>query len=242
MVKSLKLIVFFVFLTNLFPTSWSETYVIGGYDYPPFIHSNSTQGIYVDLMEELALLTAKEFKWVHYPYARLDALFTKARVHIEVGSSPLWTKSKPIPGFYTKSFYSLKDVAVFRKGEIQSVKYFSDLKDNRVGLVRGYSFPQFQQAFDDGLAVRIDAPNEATLMKLLINNRVDQIFISKDLFLYHRKMNNDFLGLVSGDVVGSYNVAIRVHPAYKELVEVLDEGIRVLIERGRIKEIIKKHL
>jgi polar amino acid transport system substrate-binding protein len=224
------------------PTSWSETYVIGGYDYPPFIHSNATQGIYVDIMEELALLTEEEFKWEHYPYARLDALFTKARVHIEVGSSPLWTKSKPIPGFYTKSFYALKDVAVFRKGEVQSVKYFSDLKDNRVGLVRGYSFPQFQQAFDDGLAVRVDAANEATLMKLLVNNRVDQIFISKDLFLYHKKMNNDFFELVSGDEVGSYNVAIRVHPAYKELVEVLDEGIKTLIERGRIKEIIRKHL
>ena len=240
--KSLKNLAFLVLLVNLTSISWAQTYVVGGYDYPPFVYAKATQGIYVDLMTELARVSQQTFKWEHYPYARLDALFTKASVHVEVGSSPLWTASKKVPGFYTVPFYTLKDVVVFRRGKHASMKSFSDLQGKRVGLVRGYSFPQFQKAFDDGTAKRIDAANELALMKLLINNRVDQIFVSKDLFLYHQKANKKFNDLVPGDIVGSYEVAIRVNPKYKSLVSILDEGIKALKERGVIQEIINKHL
>lgn len=240
--KPLKILVFLALLANLNAACWAQTYVVGGYDYPPFIYAKATQGIYVELMKELALVSQQTFKWEHYPYARLDALFTKASVHIEVGSSPLWTSSKKVPGFYTVPFYTLKDVVVFRRGEQASMKSFSDLKGKRVGLVRGYSFPQFQKAFDDSIAIRIDAANELALMKLLVNNRVDQIFISQDLFLYYQKIYNDFNGLILGDVVGSYDVAIRVHPNYKSLVGTLDKSINALKEKGIIKALISKHL
>lgn len=240
--KPLKTLVFLVLLANFSSPCWAQSYVVGGYDYPPFIYAKATQGIYVELMKELALVSQQTFKWEHYPYARLDALFTKASVHVEVGSSPLWTSSKRVPGFYTVPFYTLKDVVVFRRSEETSMKSFSDLIGKRVGLVRGYSFPQFQKAFDDGIATRIDAANELGLMKLLINKRVDQIFVSQDLFLYHQKANKEFIDLISGDVVGSYEVAIRVHPNYKSLVSTLDKGIKTLKEKGVIKKIIDKHL
>ncbi len=240
--KSLKTLVFLALLANLTSICWAQTYVVGGYDYPPFVHAKATQGIYVDLMEELALVSQQTFKWEHYPYARLDALFAKAHVHIEVGSSPLWTSSKRVPGFYTVPFYTLKDVVVFRRGEHTSMKSFTDLKGKRVGLVRGYSFPQFQKAFDDGIAIRIDAANELSLMKLLLHSRVDQIFISHDLFLHNQKIYKEFMDLIPGDIVGSYEVAIRVHPNYKSLVGTLNEGIKTLKKKGVIKAIINKHL
>lgn len=240
--KLLKTLLFLVLLAESTTVNLAQTYLVGGYDYPPFVYAKATQGIYVDLVTELSKVSQQSFKWEHYPYARLDALFTKASVHIEVGSSPLWTASKRVPGFYTVPFYILKDVVVFRRGKHASMKSFSDLQGKRVGLVRGYSFPQFQKAFDDGTAIRIDAANELALMKLLINNRVDQIFISQDLFLYHQKANKKFNSLVPGDIVGSYEVAIRVHPKYKSLVSILNEGIEALKDRGVIKAIINKHL
>ena len=240
--KLLKSLIIFLVLISWMPVCWSQTYVIGGYDYPPFIYAKANKGIYVDLMAQLARTSQLAFKWEHYPYARLDALFNKARVQIEVGSSPLWTASKDIPGFYSVPFYILKDVVVFRSGEKVAMNSYSDLAGKRVGLVRGYSFPQFQKAFDEGLATRIDANNELSLMNLLLKNRVDQIFISLDLFLYYRKIHKEFIGLIPGDIVGAYEVAIRIHPQYKQLLGPLNKGIAALKESGDIQRIINKHL
>lgn len=206
------------------------------------MYDNEEQGIYYDLMKQLSDLTQMKFEWKHYPYARLDMLFRKGHIHVEVGSSPLWTAHKSVPGIYTQNFYILEDVVVFREGNLISVTSTQDIIGKKIGMVRGYSFPQFQKLFDEGSAVRLDATNELKLLDMLLHGRIDQIFISRDLLRYHQKISQKYRALVAGDVVGSYEIGIRVNPEYKNLLPPLNQAITELKATGAIGKIFDKHL
>ncbi len=215
---------------------------VGGYDYPPFMYQQDQSGVYVDLLQAISNVSGLVFEWEFYPYARLDKLFEHGVIHLEIGSSPIWTQNKTVPGLYSDSFYTLKDVAVFRQGEQSPIESGLDIKGKKIGVVRGYGFPQFQASFDSGQAQRFDAVNELQLLDMLANKRLNQILINKELFLYHQKNNAQYQNLVFGDVVGSYEIGIRIQPEQQHLLKPLNRAIELLKGKGVIEEIVMRYL
>lgn len=212
---------------------------IGGYHYPPFMYEESKGGIYPDILSIIAEKTDLQVHWQYYPYPRLTALFNSGDIQIEMGSAPVWTQKAKVQGVYTQPFHTLKDVAVFKPGSKKSSK---NINGQRVGVVRGYSFPQFQDAFDSGLATRIDAPNELHLIRLLLNKRVDLIIINQDLFRFHRQNDVKMRLLQVGDVVGSYDIAIRIHPDYKHLLAPINHALSDMKNNNQIQWIINQYI
>lgn len=239
--KAFLLLSKWLFTLMMIHSNWAmaQDVKIGGYHYPPFMYEQSNRGIYPDILAIIAQKTDLQVHWQYYPYPRLTALFNSGEIQIEMGSSPVWTQMAKVQGVYTQPFYTLKDVAVFKSG---STKDSKNIKGQRIGVVRGYSFPQFQEAFDSGIATRIDAPNELHLIRLLLNKRVDQIFINQDLFQFHRQNNVKMRLLQVGDVVGSYDIAIRIHPDYKHLLAPINQAINDMKESNRIQLIINQYL
>lgn len=222
----------------------SQVYVVAGYTYPPFMDQAHQQGIYHDLIQALQSKLPKniELRWEYYPYARLDYMFESGRVHLEVGSSPLWTQNKAIPGIYTQEFYTLSDVEVTQPEYPDRQDFRVDHDVDRIGIVRGYAFPQFNDLFKSGQAIRVDAKDEKQLLDMLFTRRLQKIFISKELFLYHQSKNNKFNTLKMGSVIGRYEVAIRIHPNAKELLPLLNRAINQLQTQGRIQAIVERHV
>ncbi len=220
----------------------AQQVVVAGYHYPPFMDQESKEGIYTDLLKAIAKETGFKFQWVYYPYPRLDKMFELKRVDIEVGSSPIWTQGKAVPGIYSQFFYTLKDRVIFKHGDEIDIQSSDDIKGLTVGIVRGYSFPQFKEAFDSGASKRIDAVNELKLFELLLHGRVKQVFASHDLFLYHQKNQKRFNQLVAGSVVGAYDIGIRIHPDKKELLTPINKALKKLKNNKVISGIFQRHL
>lgn len=229
----------FILLTMLSQWVAAQEFKVGGYHYPPFMYEQTNKGIYPDILSAIAERTGIQVQWHYYPYVRLSALFNKGDIHIEMGSSPLWTQAAKVQGIYSQPFYTLKDVAVFRMGDSTGS---TEIEGQRIGMVRGYSFPQFQPKFDSGLAIRVDAPNELHLIRLLLNRRVDQIFISQDLLRYHQNNNPELGSLQVGHEVGRYDIAIRIHPHSKELVEPINQALEKMKASNQIQTIIEQYL
>jgi len=230
-----------LYLILMSSLSASEPLVIGGYHYPPFMEAQSSQGIYVALSKAISKESQLTFDWKFYPYARVDNLFTSGKIHIELGSSPVWSTNKPLPGLFSETFYQLEDVAVYNKSLPRRARNTQDISGLRIGMVRGYSFPQFAEVFEQKLAQRIDANNEVQLLKLLIRNRVDQVFMSKLVFLYLQKQHAEFSDMTYKDVVGSYPLAIRVHPEKAHIMPKLNKAISVLKSKNQIQKIFNQH-
>ncbi|NVK36619.1 MAG: transporter substrate-binding domain-containing protein [Gammaproteobacteria bacterium] len=214
--------------------SHGETLKVGAYHYPPFMNEQTHSGIYMALSKAIAAQGEFTFTWEYYPYARVNRLFDLGKLDIEIGSAPSWNAHKSIPGLFTQSFYVLEDVSIYRKGENKHAAKFEDIKGQTIGIVRGYSFPQFHDVFEKKLAKRIDGPNEAHLLNLLINERIDQVFMSRQVFYYLRSQNPKLSALAIGDVVGQYPVAIRVHPSKANVISKLNSAIKQLKSSGDI--------
>jgi hypothetical protein len=45
----------------------AQNIIIGGYDYPAFMNSQSKQGIYHEAMTAISLNTKLSFQWQYYP-------------------------------------------------------------------------------------------------------------------------------------------------------------------------------
>lgn len=217
--------------------SYSEILKVGAYHYPPFMNEQSHNGIYMALSKAIEAQGKASFKWEYYPYARVDRLFDLGKLDLEIGSAPSWNAHKDIPGVFTQTFYELEDVSIYREGENKHAAKFDDIKGQTIGIVRGYTFPQFQDVFDKKLARRIDAPNEEQLLNLLINKRIDQVFMSRQVFYYLSHQNPKLKSLVIGDVVGRYPVAIRVHPNKADVIPSLNHAIQQLKSSGEIKRL-----
>lgn len=228
------------YLMLLGASTQAQTIVIGGYDYPPFMNIQSKQGIYHDVMKTISLETGLSFEWQYYPYARLNSLFEQGSVHIEVGAAEEWTSASAEPGVYTDSFYALDDIALFRPKDAFPIKKHEDIKGKTIGVVRGYGFKNFDDMFTTKKATRFDAKDEKQLLHMLYNGRLDAIFINKNVFLYHQMNQPIYRQLVQGDVIGSYEVGIRVHPSFKHIIPALNQTIKKLKRNNRIQKMAER--
>lgn len=233
-IRSLIRILAMLIIASSSPSIKAETIIVGGYDYPPFMDSNSKQGIYHKLMLALSQQTGLTFQWQYYPYARLNKLFEKGLVHIEVGSAPEWTTQSSEPGIYTEAFYELQDIALFKSGEAFKIKRPTDIKGKTIGVVRGYGFEDFENMFKSKQAIRSDTTDESQLLQMLLNKRMDSIFINKDVFRHHSIDQPLYRELEQGDIVGSYEIALRIHPSYKKIIPSLNKAIKTLKQKDLI--------
>ncbi len=229
-------------LLSMGQISHAQRIAVAGYHYPPFMYEDEETGIYFDLIQALGKQSGLLFDWKIYPYARVDKLFELGKVHMEVGSSPIWTQGKSEPGIYSLFFYTLEDVVVFRKGENFKVNRPDDLKGKQIGMVRGYSFPQFSPLFDSGQATRINGVDELQLLNMLVKRRLDQIVISRDLLRYHQKQTPKYRGLMAGDAIGSYEIGLRIHSTQQEVIVPINKALQQLKDKGIIMAIFERYL
>ena len=217
-----------------------QTLIVGGYDYPPFMSSQNQTGLYHQLMDAISTESGLSFDWHYYPYARLNRLFEQGSIHIEVGSSPIWTKASITPGHYSDGFYHIEDVALFATDKTLSVKNASDIHGRNIGVVRGYGFAKFDEAFHSGKAIRTDTKNELHLLEMLYHNRADAIFISRHVYYHHAIQNEKYQNFVIGDVIGAYEVGVRVHPSAKHILPLINRAIQTLKLNGTIRAIMSR--
>ncbi|MCE3604960.1 transporter substrate-binding domain-containing protein [Massilia sp. P8910] len=98
-----------------------------------------------------------------------------------------------------------------------------------------------RELFDSGVVHRSDAVSEKQLMAMLAAGRMDQILINKAVAQYSMLQTPNYSEFVIGDVLGSYDVSIRVQPSKKALLPKLDEAILIMKRSGAITRIYGKY-
>ena len=144
---------------------------------------------------------------------------------MEPGVFPGWVNKQKVPGMFSVPFGKVVDVLVFAPGKHFPVTAPRDLSGKTLGLVRGYAYPDLREMFDLGTVHRADALNETQLMAMLAGGRIDQILINKAVAQYTIREVPKYGELVLGDVLGAFDVSMRVHPSKKALLPKLDEAI-----------------
>lgn len=236
----------FVYATFLVFAAWfgearCDTFKVGFYNYPPMMIESGRTGIYQELLDELSKITGHRFQIQYFPYARLAKEFDLGRIDLEPGVFPGWVKHQRIPGEFSVAFGRVVDVLVFAPGKQFPINTPRDLSGRTLGLVRGYAYPDLRELFESGAVHRTEAVSETQLMTMLAAGRMDQILINKAVAQYNILLVPKYRELVLGDVLGAFDVTIRVHPSKKALLPQLDDAIVAMKRSGAIARIYAKY-
>jgi polar amino acid transport system substrate-binding protein len=235
-----------VYATCLVFAAWctnarSDTFRVGFYNYPPMMIESERAGIYQEILDELTKMTGHRFQIQYLPYARLAKKFDLGQLDLEPGVFPGWVKQQKVPGKFSVPFGKVQDVLVFAPGKHFRISTPRDLSGRTIGLVRGYTYPDLRELFDSGAVHRSDAVSETQLMVMLAAGRMDQILINKAVAQYNMLTVPKYRDFVLGDILGSFDVSMRVHPSKKALLPELDEAIVTMKRSGAIARIYAKY-
>jgi len=210
---------------------------------PPYtiIKNNQRSGIFVDLFKEISKITPHTFIFKDYPAARALIEFDKGLVDIEPGVNEQWRENTEVLGVYTIPYAISEEVIVFKKENKITVNRPEDLYGKTIGIVRGYSYPKFDLALNNGKIKKVNNRSESLLLKQLQADRVKYIFIGYRTIKYYIKQNPQYKDIIIGDIVSSVNVKIRIQPQKSYLVDDLNIAIAKLISTGKINDIYQKY-
>tara|TARA_R110001592_G_scaffold16668_15_gene70835 strand:+ start:650 stop:1408 length:759 start_codon:yes stop_codon:yes gene_type:complete len=241
------------FINILLITSWpliADTYKVISYDPANPPHNISTidqqgkatiSGIFADMFHQIGEITGDTFIMVKMPAARAMLEFDLGRVDIEPGINPIWRSNSKEIGLYSIAYERVEEVIVFRSGDEFEVKGPRDLFGHKVGIVRGFTYPRFEASFTNNDINKVLNKSESLLIKQLLAERVDQIFISKSSIQYMKRHLPTLSDIVVGDVVSSVEVMMRVHPTKLELLPKLNKALQQMIDNKSIDKIIAKY-
>lgn len=209
--------------------------------YPPysFAKDDPRPGIFVEILAQALSASEDLYQVIYAPTIRLKQLFEKGQIDVECGISPEWRSDQADISVYSRPFTTIVDVALRRIGDLPVNRARADAP-LRVGAVRGYRYPRFEDNFTTGLMRREDGDNEQQLMVLLHRKRVDLVLVGKMPALHHMKVNPEYRFEVDR-AIDSVPVSFRVNKAKKELLPRLNRALNAMLKDGTIERIIADH-
>ena len=240
----MKRVLLFLFL--LFPHQiWAENFTVVVYkpNNPPYVvfDDPARKGIFLDLFETIGTITGDTFTFVHMPVARALKEFDKGQVDIEPGVTPDWRRHMSVLGLYSVPYEVSQEVIVFAPGKSKTVLMPADLFDQSVGIVRGFSYPDYDGAFSSGMINRVDGLSQTHLMDQLLAGRLEQAFVGLNTIRYFSVVMPRYRKLEIGPVVDEHRISMRVHPDKGELMPRLNAAISQMLEQGIVDDIYDRY-
>jgi len=238
-----KVVVVFLLCLSCFVRAEELTVALYEGANPPYtiIREYEESGIFIDIFAQLEQLTEHKFDLIHYPFARVMREFDAGRIDIEPGVNESWRQHAKVLGEYTIPYEISTEVIVFKRRNRISVKSPQDLFGKSVGIVRGYSYPDFDSAFERKEILRVDNLSEKLLLRQLLYDRVQRIFIGYRTILYYKKTHPEYKHFLIGDVINRSEVKLRLHPSKAYLLPDLNRALEHMIESGAIEAIYSKY-
>lgn len=246
MIQKIILRYIFCFLLLLIVKySSAETLKVAVYTVPnpPYSIEEKSQrsGIFVDIFKRLEQITNHKFNFVTLPVARAIRKFDNGSIDIEPGINEAWRQHTKVVGDYSIAYAQAEDVVVFNQKPAFPVKSANDLFGKKVGIVRGFTYPKFDQAFNQGKITKIDNLSEKYLLKQLLAGRIDQIFIGYRTVLYYMKHTPKYRNFAIGDFIGKVEVKLRIHPSKSHVLPSINAALNLMITNGEIEAIYNKY-
>ena len=231
------------YLLNLFVSAEQFNVILPQEGHAPysFVKNSPVRGIFLDILDEISIITQDTYIANYYPAARTMMVFGQGEADIEPGVNPNWRQKWHDISLYSVPFGFSTDVVFFRKGETITVDTVDDLTEKHIVTIRGYIYPTYQQAFSDNIIYRYDVNHELQLMKFLLkaNRGADAGFINRNILLFYMKEYNMEFDI--GNIIDQVPVMFRFHRNKKYALEKFNKALTRLVENGTVAAIFKKY-
>lgn len=148
-------------------------------------------GIGVDILREIFKRTGDKLIIKAFPMRRAEWLFEENSVDLIVMDSPSWNDPAKAETYrFSDTIFYVREHIYFSREKVIEVNQPEDLSKKTVGTRKGYRFPAFSDVFESGVVGRHEAGSDFLLLKLLMANRTDAIFMDSVAFAYTTRTHN----------------------------------------------------
>jgi len=161
--------------------------VFGDYDSKPytfFTNQTLSGGIIKDIMDQIGVELNINIKYVNIPSKRVSNFLLEGKVHVRLITNPKWFKNHKQFHWSTALFQD-KDKIVIREEDSEFIKTIRDLKEKRLGTIRGYKY----QILKNNNIIRDDVRTLESNFKRLDRAFIDALIHSDILIDYYIKRN-----------------------------------------------------
>ena len=238
-------LIFSCLLTSLSATCSAETLKVilytGGN--PPYtiISNGKVSGIFKDLFAGLEEYTSHKFQLTPLPVARALKEFDFGNVDIEPGVNEKWRQHTKVKGVFSVPYEQSTEVLVYKPKNRIKINSPEDLYGKSIGIVRGYSYPRFDQAFLQSQIIKVENVSEHNLLQQLMLDRLTHVFIGYRTVLFYQQQDARYRQLEIGDIVSQVAVKLRLHPSKSYLLPEINKALEAMIAEGKIKAIYNKY-
>lgn len=211
--------------------------------YPPvsFVQDGRKKGIVNDLMHSVCALTGDTFSFVQAPFQRAMLMFENGDIDIEPSVSPEWRRGGG-RSVYTIPYRRTEDVMLFAdERTFIDVRCPLDLKGKRIGVVRGYSYPEYDELFAAGILDRDDSRTESKLLERLLLRRVDVVFVHKPFVQYEMTRHAEYSDFRIGAVLFETDIAMRFNADKRHALSRFNRALKQLKDSGQLEAIFDKY-
>ncbi|HCU66763.1 MAG TPA: hypothetical protein DF774_13485 [Rheinheimera sp.] len=130
-------------------------------------------GISKQLIDEVGKITALPVLYLPLTRARVEQWIASGKADLGCFISPDWVSKPKDLQWVGPLFYSAQYIV--RRSDSKPNRQLSDLFHKRVGTIRGFVYPELEQAFAEELLVRDDAHSLESNLTRLAQGRLDAV-------------------------------------------------------------------
>jgi len=216
----------------------------GTVDWPPYYGKNIKDGGFVtDITREALKRTGWEYELEFMNWNRAMGLCKQGKLDMVQGAYPNDERKKEY--LMTEKYASVDVVFMKKKGSDIAYSKLEDLKGKKIGMVRGYAYPD---AVTKASYLKIDFADKLILnVKKLLAGRIDLLIGAKAVIIdtTNQEMPGKGSELVALDPAVQtndlHNLFSRKSPNGDQLLADFNKGLEMIKADGTYDAIMKKH-
>jgi len=197
---------------------------------------NGYEGIYIDLIREVAKRIGVHIKEKTYPINRRRELFLRGKIVITCCVNPVW-RSKPEEKeiqLFSIPLHIGREMFLFPNGKSFPIPNPESLKPKSVVGIDGYTY-----LGEKYFGTRMDVRDPAQVVRMISVGRGDVGLLQYEVANFHAKQQNAEIEF--GPVHHSSPMQIRLHKSKAPYLPKINKAITDLKKEGVIKRIFKKY-
>lgn len=196
-------------------------------------------GISKNLIDKIGLLNQLPVLYLDVPRARVEGWLISNQADVGCFLSPDWVSKPQGLAWVGPLFYSSQ--LVVRRSDSKPISKLSDMYHKRIGTIRGFVYPELEQAFAESLMTRDDAHSLESNLTRLAQGRLDAV-MAVDLSLGYVLSKRQFEVALSFDPLWTKPPAIYCAISLDSALRpALLQSFEQLQQSGYIQQLLQQY-
>lgn len=196
-------------------------------------------GISKSLIDKIGQLNQLPVLYLDVPRARVEGWLVSNQADVGCFLGPDWVTKPQALAWVGPLFYSSQ--LVVRRSDSKAIEKLSDMYHMRIGTIRGFVYPELQQAFAEKLMTRDDAHSLESNLTRLAQGRLDAV-MAVDLSLGYVMSKRQFDAELSFDPIWTAPPAIYCAISLDSPMRAaLEHSFAQLQQSGFIQQLLQQY-